>query len=894
VDDDDSNSNYGESQMSAASVASSSTFSPPPSTPPSKSQHRKNKKGPGEDSSFFPEVSVRQDESMQTNNLQNTHAIWPDLFFSMVWHESVQKIGSEKFLKAFLGSSPSGELILHILFDNNQLWAVQLQLQSPLPRVPRAVNEQTSTSDVIAQHHASTNVVSKAAVAFVLEDCVDGAPLRTFYPNCFLGEPCPPELVALNESLLLRKDGTLDVYCGAAHVCKSAFDVARSLSLLNPVAKAKAIQEAQAPSSPFGKSGGGASKGGSSRNEAPRNWDASCGDALPLSPISSSHSNKAGGSGRGKATEMKMECSSSGQDRGGFVSRVERLRTSCDDRVFLDFAETASFSVSCHCRLNLRAQSNLLESVFMVVDLTLPVEVAVALKSDYATWLKHHDKIASVKPAPFLQFGVLSDDMEWETFLLVILTLLACPKSNGLPRDRSTTATTTTKSPWELMMSTDFHQSFSKSNRALLSVVSDSTFWGFAQVQQLDGDGTVSGSSTLAYIQSVVRHFPELRTNESRLMAHLPHLFFGLHLLFEDSHLSRLTTPSLKPLAKLLYTISKSWCCPQCRASKDLFAVYADYYQREFGSIDSFLPDGHIKMGNESRRSLIATLPAEVPDIRRWIFSVFAGARNVEVAHIPFPDLLALCSKWSTAVPARGSDDTKMDRAESPPPTSAFSVPAGHCRVIDRHDIKMRWLNPCKMTKRVATCLLRLYDTTATTTMGVAVGDTNYVGNAFLAAERCMLGMLEEGMSLEQLTNLPFGISQPFREALRVCRHCPRNDWAPAAFCLIGREDLLSNSTAYKASRFSGGSAYLSVSAMVQESASQKTRDGTASTEPVNDCDGLKLVEKLSTLRFSKDRRMKEVCRLLRSSRPLFLKVRSLQPSPNFLPIIVLHFGTID
>jgi hypothetical protein len=106
------------------------------------------------------------------------------------------------------------------------------------------------------------------------------------------------------------------------------------------------------------------------------------------------------------------------------------------------------------------------------------------------------------------------------------------------------------------------------------------------------------------------------------------------------------------------------------------------------------------------------------------------------------------------------------------------------------------------MTARVVKCLLRLYensshraDNATVTAAATTRSSSSSRPAALVAAESCMLSMLEEGLTAELLEAMPNGFSQPFREALRLCRYCAQDDWPSAAFCLVGREDLLSNVT---------------------------------------------------------------------------------------------------
>jgi hypothetical protein len=50
--------------------------------------------------------------------------------------------------------------------------------------------------------------------------------------------------------------------------------------------------------------------------------------------------------------------------------------------------------------------------------------------------------------------------------------------------------------------------------------------------------------------------------------------------------------------------------------------------------------------------------------------------------------------------------------------------------------------------------------------------------------------MATEGFTLAQLNSLPFGISIPLLQVIRMCKDNPPDSWGEAEFSLIGRKDL--------------------------------------------------------------------------------------------------------
>jgi hypothetical protein len=147
--------------------------------------------------------------------------------------------------------------------------------------------------------------------------------------------------------------------------------------------------------------------------------------------------------------------------------------------------------------------------------------------------------------------------------------------------------------------------------------------------------------------------------------------------------------------------------------------------------------------------------------------------------------------------------------------------------------------------------------------LGVAKGaDERGAGNyeaVKAARETVVARMVADGFTRERLQTLPFGVSLPLQQALRDCRAHPPGSWPAAAHALVGRDDLaaLEPSDPHNPD---GGARWRPPASL----AALSCRRG--------DVDGLELVQEQTRLRFCRDRRMKEVCRLLRSSRPMRLR----------------------
>jgi hypothetical protein len=141
--------------------------------------------------------------------------------------------------------------------------------------------------------------------------------------------------------------------------------------------------------------------------------------------------------------------------------------------------------------------------------------------------------------------------------------------------------------------------------------------------------------------------------------------------------------------------------------------------------------------------------------------------------------------------------------------------------------------------------------------------------------------LIEEGFTeqSELSDELPFGLALPLLEVLYRCRNEHTDETKhvnPRLWSLIGRNDLYLNSQASK---------YLPLSAntsgVLGHPSSQANEDVGASAGNKND-DGVDELEITSSMLFPDGNRIREVSRMLRSSRPIYLKVpRSIEVSDH-------------
>jgi hypothetical protein len=113
------------------------------------------------------------------------------------------------------------------------------------------------------------------------------------------------------------------------------------------------------------------------------------------------------------------------------------------------------------------------------------------------------------------------------------------------------------------------------------------------------------------------------------------------------------------------------------------------------------------------------------------------------------------------------------------------------------------------------------------------------------------LGLALAACDAVELDTLPVGVALVFSEALFACREAPPADWPPEAYALIGRTDLVEQRR------------HLEQAAVVStlDSADDVAADSPVDSPPSGT--GLERVVKQSALRFGRDRRVEEVCRLL-------------------------------
>lgn len=159
--------------------------------------------------------------------------------------------------------------------------------------------------------------------------------------------------------------------------------------------------------------------------------------------------------------------------------------------------------------------------------------------------------------------------------------------------------------------------------------------------------------------------------------------------------------------------------------------------------------------------------------------------------------------------------------------------------------------------------LLRVFRSAKFTETSSSVVDEVQLGVDLTIVKQLIEEGFEDPVSLRD--ELPVGISLPLIELLRRCRMAQTHvsaDAKAAIWSLVGREDLFRNSQEPSTLRYLSQEHSANISGSSARPFSGKT-----------DNDGVGHLEITSSMLFPDDNRMREVCRLLQTSRPIFLRV---------------------
>ncbi|KAF1332168.1 Anaphase-promoting complex subunit, partial [Globisporangium splendens] len=457
--------------------------------------------------------------------------------------------------------------------------------------------------------------------------------------------------------------------------------------------------------------------------------------------------------------------------------------------------------------------SPLLEKVFAVLDMVLPPRVVHALRADVIAYLQH--RADAGEDHARLPAAEYSSEDEWTAFQGYILSLLddelvSHPQS-GSSSEVNDELQAPAMAAFDKLCQSSFHQMYQLENPMLFLHVD-------AHLDQQETSST----------KSIAPRKPILRSSSSKalIQPHTAQIFAGLHLLYEDLKLSVTSSQMRLQLSALMLDMS---------FELDLQA-YSVYYQQE--NCVSLCNKTQLPPARTKKREMEPTLFAEcdnshVPDIIRWIHvKVQSSSDQTASEEDPFPTLASIMTP-------NGQEQGHQQQKETP-----LWRMAAICHIYDLL-FPLRSQLPEKTQDREQQ------------------QDENTAS--------LMVYLTRESFGIRlNLQDLPFAIQFPIAETISKFRHAPPPFITEDVCEFIGREDLAGdvasriNLHVSNAAHTHHGSQFPNEPADVQRQRDDKPHEVS---------DGLEEVVASSQQLFPLDQRMKEVARLVRSSRPLCLKL---------------------
>ena len=516
--------------------------------------------------------------------------------------------------------------------------------------------------------------------------------------------------------------------------------------------------------------------------------------------------------------------------------RVIRLRDAVDDRVTLYVRSEGHVRV----RVPLVPQSALVQRCFtaLYAHARIPRSVALAFHVETMGWysqfvnadaLSEKARNALTKAYSALDVDCCAgQDVEWLSFIVVVSTVFL-PGTKPLTQPDQPTV-----GAFDAMMQSGFHNEFASTHAAM------SEFFDSLQSERPEP----AARPALQWWNEI----SELRDSAwvSRVDAgrYVDSVFESLHLLYEECKLSNLDAAYLMPLSNLLAGILGAVASPGCERRMS----YLDHYARDMGCLSP----------------------------------------------TPMPPNRSLCT-FCPAMPPASSHETLREMLEGNVSANPIPMSAAYTRSCDL------LLMYSLFTGRQCTSKGAREYWTAFDAWKNANG---YVSRS--PAGDVVLCMVWRKFSLHDIASVPYGVALPLRECLRACRDSPSDLWPYEGFQLVGREDIsafvlapekpydtsefraakgkhdvsklptladfaamdlssFGNSMPLPGARASADFAKLMKSVVIGQSdfADEEDEDGEAS---IRDETGFRKVILMNSLRFGKDGRLGEVCRLLDSS----------------------------
>ena len=396
-----------------------------------------------------------------------------------------------------------------------------------------------------------------------------------------------------------------------------------------------------------------------------------------------------------------------------------------------------------------------------------------------------------------------------------------------------------------------------------------------------------------------------LSTSCAEFGLHVSTFMQVIHLVYEDLKLDVLTASErlLRPLATLLHKLALRLNLPN----------HADHYVRDFGEIFTVGTSVSLSKRVVQRLGLQSLATAPAPSIYGWLHACLRGRSEPTLAVTGCatpsqggldPDGMGcelcentrkLCFLYTLLVERNVTRKFHILSTESSTEYAAgSSIPGQHS--TSSFGPHMRSVSAVMFEGRHGTS-----EPVNFTVPGSPLARSESDGyevlgwvarfraaSAFYTAEsvheKVVLGMVSVELTPANLNCLPVSVAIPLRESLWRCRHHPPINWPRVAYELMGRDDLARSTAGSGPSRASNNMATMN---MPSQHAGRKMADGFPfdilqadksaddKSAPARDadCDGTELGIQLPHLRFGRDQRLKEVQRMMRSSRPGLLRL---------------------
>lgn len=428
---------------------------------------------------------------------------------------------------------------------------------------------------------------------------------------------------------------------------------------------------------------------------------------------------------------------------------VTRLSCAVSDRVNVHFEDGSILRVA----TSMTIQSKTLRPCLDALDRALSPQLALSLRVDIALWhnailySKEQSRQAVEKVVSVLagedglaRMGI-DTDLEWIAFIVVIARLIGGESEGRTIVAPPVQVESSEPIDWYArLMRTSFHRDYCDTNNSLAACFN---------VEMSEETTSALSPESGAWYQYIAQTGIQLKTETAAFRKEFPNLVLSLHLVYEEMKLNTLTWPLLRTLASFLGALAPP--------------AYLDHYRRDLGPIDIVpLPMAALS----PQPTVVYQSP---PDVYRWLCNRMKSGlgRGSGMTMTPaFPELESclmtqhICCFFDLLAGGKGDSATAVPhtllRRESRSSSSCIS-PVAAMLVTD--DNLVNWMHVHGYEARTSW-------------------------------ERTVLGMVWCGFRLENLETLPFGISIPLRETLKICRENPSSRWPADAYVLVGREDI--------------------------------------------------------------------------------------------------------